>query len=129
MAATEGTKVSKQGVTTHIKEFKKQCDLIGALAKMPGLLGTPLEAVRLYHDKVVDAEVAKLRKDFTPTFEIEGESGPSKDEVLQGGRMRKQAGGKQDVKTESPTKGDGEVPAGKKPAVRRSGGTIALVPR
>ena len=35
---------------------------------MPGLLGTPLEAVRLYHDKVVDAEVAKLHKDFTPTL-------------------------------------------------------------
>ena len=94
MASTEGTKVSSEGVKVHLKEYKKQCDNVAALAKFPGVLGTPMEAVRMCHDKLVDAALAGLRKEHTPTFEIAGLSaGPSKAEVLEGGRQRKQAGG------------------------------------
>ena len=104
MASTEGTKVSSEGVKVHLKEYKKQCDNVAALAKFPGVLGTPMEAVRMCHDKLVDAALAGLRKEHTPTFEIAGLSaGPSKAEVLEGGRQRKQAGGGMGGKEASPT--------------------------
>jgi hypothetical protein len=124
MASTEGTKVSSEGVKVHLKEYKKQCDNVAALAKFPGVLGTPMEAVRMCHDKLVDAALAGLRKEHTPTFEIAGLSaGPSKAEVLEGGRQRKQAGGGMGGKEASPTKDDA-VPAGKKPAAGRRSGPL-----
>ena len=125
LAATEGTKVSAEGIKVHLKEFKKQCDLAAALAKCPGVMGAPLQAVRVYHDKVVDAVLAKLRKEYTPTFEIPS-AGPSKAEVLEGGRQRKQPGG-MGGKEASPTKAvddDDAVPAGKKPAASRRSGPL-----
>lgn len=124
MASTEGTKVSSEGVKVHLKEYKKQCDYVATLAKFPGVLGTPMEAVRMCRDKLVDAALAGLRKEFTPTFEIAGLSaGPSKAEVLEGGRQRKQAGGGTGGKEASPTKDDA-VPAGKKPAAGRRSGPL-----
>ena len=119
-AATKGTKVSKQGVAVHLKDFKRGLEQIATLFKLPGLMQAPFDLVSGYRDKVVDAELAKLRKEYTPTFDIEGEqAGPSRADVLDGpGRMRKQAG----VKEESPTKADAAdaYPSGKKPANRRT---------
>lgn len=123
---TEDTTVSKAGAATHLKSFNKQCNLIATLAKMPGLLQAPKDAMRTARDKVVDVELATLRRTYTPTFKVEGEAGLSKDEVLDGGRMRKMASGA--GKDESPTKQDAEQPAGKKAATRRSGSLLSSTP-
>tara|TARA_B110001452_G_scaffold267304_2_gene276673 strand:+ start:9 stop:2099 length:2091 start_codon:yes stop_codon:yes gene_type:complete len=123
---TEGTTVSKAGAATHLKSFNKQCNLIAALAKMPGLLQAPKEAMRTARDKVIDMELASVRRMYTPTFKIEGEAGPSKDEVLDGGRMRKAASGA--GKDESPTKDAAAQPASKKAATRRSGALLGSTP-
>ena len=125
MFVTKDTKVSAAGKATHTKDYKKKCDYIAALAKIPGLLDTPLDAVRTYRDKVVDGHISKLRREHTPAFELaEAEAGPSKEQVLAGGRMRKATDGS--GKEGSPSKEDNPVeqPAGKK-VNRRTGPLIA----